>query len=264
MSTFELLTALAVTLYAISWGKLILTLREPNNPRTQCFNLLAVASIIQAGLLGHTLFHADGMSLGLSNLASLMSWWSILLLLLSSVRQPTFILSLVLTPIAILGSLMMAFWPDANDSYIISYDLAVHIVTSILAYTVLTLAIAQSLTWAWLNNRLKNKQMNILTQQMPPLQVMENLFFKMTRVGFAFLSLSILTGFIFLDDMFAQHIVHKTLLSILAWLMFLGLIIGHNHYGLRGQKAVRIAITGFVILALGFLGSKFVLERLIS
>ncbi len=263
MSTFELLTLLTLALYALSWGKLLFTLKQADQSRTFCFNVLAVASVLHAGLLGHVLFAPEGMSLGLSNLSSLMGWWSVLLLLLSSTRQPTFILSLVLTPLAALGLSAMFFWPDQANSYI-GYDLASHILTSILAYTILSLAIAQALTWIWLNSQLKSKQFNTLANQLPPLQVMENLFFKMIRVGFAFLSLSILTGFLFLDDMFAQHVVHKTLLSLLAWLMFLGLIIGQNHYGLRGQKAVRIAMGGFIILALGFLGSKLVIERLVS
>ena len=92
---------------------------------------------------------------------------------------------------------------------------------------------------------------------------METLLFQMLALGFLLLTLSLLTGFLFLEDMFAQHLVHKTVLSLLAWLLFAVLLLGHWWLGWRGQTAIRWTIAAFVLLMLAYFGSKFVLELIL-
>ena len=76
------------------------------------------------------------------------------------------------------------------------------------------------------------------------------------------LSLSLFSGFMYLDNLFAQHVAHKTILSIMAWLVFAILLYGHWQYGWRGKTAIRWTLAGFFMLMLAFFGSKFVLEYL--
>jgi len=82
----------------------------------------------------------------------------------------------------------------------------------------------------------------------------------MLWTGIALLSISIISGFAFLDDMFAQRVVHHTVLSSAAWVMYTGLLVGHRLLGWRGTTAVRWTLIAFVLLLLGYFGSKFVLE----
>jgi ABC-type uncharacterized transport system permease subunit len=89
---------------------------------------------------------------------------------------------------------------------------------------------------------------------------MESLLFQIIGAGFILLSLSLLTGFLYLDDLFAQHLVHKTVLSICAWGLFAALLIGHWRYGWRGKTAVRWTLSAFALLLIGYFGSKLVLE----
>lgn len=63
--------------------------------------------------------------------------------------------------------------------------------------------------------------------------------------------------------MFAQHLVHKTVLSTLAWLMFGGLLIGRLRYGWRGKTAIVWTLSGFAVLILAYFGSKIVLELIL-
>lgn len=74
------------------------------------------------------------------------------------------------------------------------------------------------------------------------------------------LSLSLLSGWIFLEDLFAQHLVHKTLLSLVAWVVFGILLWGRHVRGWRGSKAIRWTLAGFLLLMLAFFGSKLVRE----
>ncbi len=78
--------------------------------------------------------------------------------------------------------------------------------------------------------------------------------------GFVLLSIAQATGFMFLEDMFAQHLAHKTLLSVAAWVVFGVLLWGRFRFGWRGRTALRWTLAGFVVLMLAYFGSKFVLE----
>ena len=102
-----------------------------------------------------------------------------------------------------------------------------------------------------------------LLKVLPPLQTMETVLFDFISAGFGLLSLAIISGFLTLDNMFAQHLVHKTILTLLAWCIFGVLLIGHYWRGWRGQRAVRFTLAGFGILLLGFYGSKLVLELIL-
>jgi ABC-type uncharacterized transport system permease subunit len=93
---------------------------------------------------------------------------------------------------------------------------------------------------------------------------MEKLLFRLIALGVIALSISLLSGFIYLDDMFAQHLVHKTVLSIIAWSVFVILLWGHYMFGWRGKIAIKWSMTGFVLLMLAYFGSKFVIELVLQ
>jgi ABC-type uncharacterized transport system permease subunit len=94
--------------------------------------------------------------------------------------------------------------------------------------------------------------------------VMESLLFQMIATGYALLTLALVTGILFLEDIFAQHLVHKTVLSIIAWLVFGILLWGRWRFGWRGRVAIRWTIGGFIFLMLAYFGSKFVLELVLN
>jgi ABC-type uncharacterized transport system permease subunit len=94
--------------------------------------------------------------------------------------------------------------------------------------------------------------------------MLEDLLFKLITAGFVLLTVSLGSGMVFIDDIFAQHLVHKTLLSILAWLVFAILLWGRWRYGWRGSVAVRLTLVGIVLLLLSYFGSKFVLENILG
>ena len=53
---------------------------------------------------------------------------------------------------------------------------------------------------------------------------------------------------------------HKTVFSVLAWLVFAWLLLGRARFGWRGRKAVRVLYTGSILLLLAYAGSRFVME----
>ena len=136
----------------------------------------------------------------------------------------------------------------------------IHVIISLISYSILCLSAAQSLILKVQEKKLQsNKPIGIISS-LPSLDSMDKLLFKILALGVIFLSASLLSGFIFLEDIFAQHLAHKTILSILAWIIFVFLIYARKSYGWRGSKAANITLIGFFILFLSYFGTKTVLE----
>ena len=87
--------------------------------------------------------------------------------------------------------------------------------------------------------------------------------YDLSQAGWSLLSLSLISGWVFLGNLFAQHLVHKTLLACLAWVVFSVLLWGRNHLGWRGHKAIRWTLAGFCLLMLAYFGSKLVREYIL-
>src|SRR5690554_1246076 len=175
-------------------------------------------------------------------------------------RQPIENLLLVFLPLTAISIATAAWAPSANTKTLTEPGLITHIVLSIIAYSLITIAALQAAMLTAQEHALKNHRSHQMIKFFPPLQTMEKLLFQILFIGFALLSIAIASGFVFLDDMFAQHLAHKTLLSILAWLIFAILLYGRLAKGWRGNTAARLTIGGFIVLMLAYFGSKFVLE----
>ena len=143
----------------------------------------------------------------------------------------------------------------------LDWRLQLHAWCALLAYA--TLAIAALLaSMLWLQERALRRHQFFRgwLRALPPLTELESLLFRTIAVGFVLLTATLLTGVLFVENLLAQHLVHKTVLSVLSWLLFGGLLLGRWRYGWRGKVAVRWTLAAMALLVLGFFGSKFVLE----
>jgi len=203
---------------------------------------------------------ADGVQLSFFVVLSLTFWVINTVVLLSSRKKPLHNLFIFLLPLSSLA-IIAALLSHSHSSILqLNFQLASHVVLSILAWTLLTIATLQALLLAYQNHQLKTKANLQLLRYLPPLQTMEALLFEFLSVGELLLTLSIVTGFLFLDNIFAQHLVHKTVFSMAAWLVYGFLLIGKYRLGWRGNIAIRWTLAGFVFLMLAYFGSKLVLE----
>jgi ABC-type uncharacterized transport system permease subunit len=166
-----------------------------------------------------------------------------------------------LLPLAALSILASLNGTDSHQlENQLSKGMLSHILSSILAYSVLTIALFQAMALSMQDRQLKQHHVKGILRALPPLQTMEAILFELLWVGVILLSVSILSGMLFLEDIFAQHLIHKTILTIAAWCIFATLLWGHWQLGWRSQTAVRWTIGGFLALMLGYFGSKIVLE----
>ncbi|MBS7663550.1 cytochrome c biogenesis protein CcsA [Pseudomonas lalucatii] len=227
--------------------------------------LLALLGVLALLFHGASLFaqmnHASGLALDFFNAASLIAFAVILLSLLACSRMPVENLLLLLYPLGCLTVLLAQFMPNGTLRPINEEPgILAHILLSVIAYGILTIAVFQSLLLLLQDYQLKHKHPSGLIKSFPPLQTMESLLFGFLWAGWVLLSLSLLSGALFLDDLFAQHLAHKTILSSFAWVVFAVLLWGRHQLGWRGHKAIRWTLAGFCLLMLAYFGSKLVRE----
>lgn len=220
----------------------------------------AHALALIAALLG------DGaLRIGVSEALSLVSWQSAALLFLLCLKQPLTALRPVIYSLAAICVLCAALWPSpTNANPIGDWRIQLHVVLSILSSGLLTLAVAQAVVLAAQDRFLHRHKDAWLQRNLPPLQTMESLLFTMLAVGLFLLSLTLITGLLFIDNLFAQHLAHKTVLSICAWVILGILLWGRWRFGWRGRTAIRWTIAGYSVLVLAYFGSKIVLELLLD
>ena len=219
----------------------------------------AVAHCISTYLL---MSPQQGVDLSFFNSAAIIGLIVTLIVIFSSLKKPLENLFIGLFPLAALTILAATLFPSQNGRPF-STVLVTHILLSIFAYSLLTIAAFQAVMLFAQNHQLKHKHTVGIIKALPPLQTMERLLFEIIWVGMILLTASILTGFIFIDDMLQQQLIHKTFFSILAWLVFGTLLWGRYQLGWRGMTAVRWTLSGCATLMIGYFGTKLVLEMLI-
>lgn len=225
----------------------------------------AIAILCHLAVLLHGPLHTHVLVVSLGAAFSLFAWQAALLLWLFSLRQPIIVLGLVVYPVACV-CLLLGQWLPVGDEVRdrLDWALQVHILLSLVAYGVLTLGAVQAGVLAIQHRRLHNQKPRGRAIGLPPLQTMEHLLFRLIGAGFFLLSLAILSGGFFVDNLFTQHLAHKTILSIVAWLFFAVLLWGRWRHGWRGRMALRWTLAGYMILILAYFGSKMVLEQILG
>lgn len=264
------LSLLAAALYLTTIGTIGLRVRALANgdaalPRTAVFVAWTVAVLLHALLTFQLMRTPEGLDLGFFHALSSVSWLMVTILLVASLQRPVENVGLLLLPLAVVALLLERFAPEI--SFIPASPesgLDIHIFISLLAYSMLGLAALQAIVLWFQDRHLHNHHPGGLLRALPPLQHMESLLFQLLGAGFGLLSAALVTGFIFLEDIFAQHQVHKTVLSIVAWTLFAILLFGRWRFGWRGRKAIRWTLGGFVFLMLAYFGSKLVVELILA
>lgn len=238
---------------------------------SKSINRSALIMTCGLGVIAHcstliNLFHTPtGFDFSLFRAASLVSLFIIVLTLTSTLRRPMDNLLIALCPLAAIGvALALIDSQSKSLSSPLTGGMLLHILSSILAYSVFSMAFVQALVLYIQEKQLKMHHLNGIIQRLPPLQTMEKMLFELIWIGMVLLSLSIISGIIFIDDIFAQHLSHKTVFSVLAWLIFAVLLWGRHHQGWRSYTVIKWTIGGFVLLMMGYFGSKIVLELILS
>lgn len=223
-----------------------------------------VGALLHLGHIGLTNFSQPQINFELFAIGSLISLTIVLLLLFSSWRKPIDSLFIGLLPMAAVVLLADALNDHHAPLENISYGMVWHILLSILAYSVLTIAAVQSVLLYLQDSALKKRQTTGFIQALPPLQLMDSLLFEMIWLGMILLTASYALGWPYIFDLKEQHLGHKVVFAIISWLIFAWLLFGRYRFGWRGVIASRWTLIGTAFMILSYFGSKFVWEVLLK
>ncbi len=205
-------------------------------------------------------------------LAVLIYWFESLFFSLEGMQPPVLALAALAAPLP-------ALFPGRASAFAASFEFKLHLAVAMLAYSLFTIAILHALLMALLERRLHGSATARAALSgegdgplagplgaLPPLLTLERLLFRMVAAAFALLTLTLASGIVFSESMFgrALRFDHKTLFAVLSWATFAGLLAGRYLYGWRGRIALRWTLSGFVMLLLAYVGSRFVLEVLLG
>ena len=122
---------------------------------------------------------------------------------------------------------------------------------AVLAYSTLTIAAFHAVLMALQESRLHTRSesrgfIGTALDQLPALLTMEKLLFRMIGLGFILLSLTVLSGIVFSEQLFGKALNwdHKSVFTMLSWLLFASLLAGRRFRGWRGKTALSFTLAG--------------------
>ena len=257
-------------LYIIAGVMLVLTRLPACASRAATLLIVAIISGV-LGVVSHlvilwsAIVSGPGLSLSLGNTASFIGLQLALIALLGAVDSSLRGLAGGLLILAAIAAGLTS-GPAAAESAAVAlgWQLQAHILISLFAYGLLSVGAIVAIYALVQDRRLQARRLSSLNHIFAPLETTERLLFGITTAGCSILLLAIFSGFAFVDNLFAQHLVHKTALSILALLLFGILIAGRQFAGWRGRRAIFLYLWGFSILCLAYFGSRFILENVLG
>jgi len=253
-------SALAVLFYCLSAFLIFKQLGAEHRQRWVALAPAILAMLLQAVALNTVIIQTEGLNLGFFAAFSLIGWLITIQILLSSIYRRIESLGIVVFPVSGCASLIASLHFADHLIIVSNSEIKSHIMVSIIAYSLITLGAFQAALLAYQDHSIRQHHPGGFIRFLPPLHDMETLLFQFLGFGFICLSASLLTGFVYLEDIFSQQLVHKTVLSIVGWVILGVLLFGRFKFGWRGKTAIRWTLSAFVFLMLAFFGSKLVLE----
>jgi ABC-type uncharacterized transport system permease subunit len=263
----------AILLYGLATVLVALFLRSIKDSNVELDGGKVTASFIvaTAGAACHIAYALDisfikgALNGSLSSMTVLISGLLVVLFLLGGLVMPIRRLGILVFPLTMASIVFSFLWGNQVtllDNHSLTFS--VHIVFSLLAYCLLAIASLQALLYSYQERQIKHRTNPAMLMALPPLQTMELLLFRLVGFGFVILSFTVVSGAIFSQELFGYAFVfkHHTILALMGWLVFAIMLFKRVKQGLRGSAAVIWTISGFLLIQLGYFGTKIVSEIL--
>jgi ABC-type uncharacterized transport system permease subunit len=257
--SLELVAVLAISLYFAAAAALARPLLGSGAvPRRAALATGTLAVLLHFGVLFGT--HRGEVDLHFFAALSLVAAVIAALTLIVNLARPVAALGIILFPMAALFLAIDEFLAPPTAPFPLDWQIKLHVTIALLAYSLLAISAVLALLLATQERALRSRRLGTWAGALPPLTQTESLMFRLIGAGFALLTLTLLSGVLFIHNLRAQHQTDVAILSLIAWVVFGVLLIGRWRWGWRGRRAVNLTLFGMVILLLAFFGSKFVLE----
>lgn len=257
------ISIIAICAYLLSLALIVPGLLRYQNG----FRKLALISAIVA-LLCHVIslkfqiFRGTGQNLTLLNLGSVVSLMIAFIMTIVASRGRAWFLLPIIYSFAVINLILATFMPGEFITHLeASVPLFIHIGMALLSYATLMIAALYALQLGWMDHQLKMKRLKFMPD-MPPLMVIERKMFHITQVGVIILTLTLCTGIVYMDNIFDKENIHKSVLSIIAWFVYIVLLWGHYHEGWRGRRVIWFNFAGAFLLTLAFFGNRLIQQMM--
>ncbi|WP_144391433.1 cytochrome C assembly family protein [Pleionea sediminis] len=253
-----------ISLYVLVVATSLLKLRAARNSPSG-LNIFTLSAVLVHGLFLYLLIdQTERQNLTLFNMMSLTNWLAMIVLLINSFKRNVTLMTSIIASFALLSSALGMAYPGEPEAQLSGQWITLlHIFSAITATGFLLLAAVQAILLAFADMRLKSHPTHV-PSYFPPLQSLESFLFQWLLIGFILMSLSLVIAIFFLQEGFSNQPLHKSVLSTLAWFTFGILLVGHQWKGWRGMTAAKWTLAGFVLLSLGYFGSKLVIELILQ
>ena len=260
---------IASALYAgLAWHFLRTRWRRRASPRgLQAWERTAILAplALHGWLLYEGIFSRE-LRFGFAQALSVMMFLGVALYWIESLFYDLEGMQPLVLPLAAVAVPLPALFPGlaSSGAHADAATFKLHLALAMVAYSLFVIALLHAALMALLERRLHHKAAGVFAN-LPPLLTLEQLLFRVITAAFVFLTLTLVTGIAFSETLFgrALPVDHKTVFALLSWLTFGALLAGRALYGWRGRTALRWTLSGFVMLFLAYVGSRFVLEVLL-
>jgi ABC-type uncharacterized transport system permease subunit len=257
--------AISMVFYCIALILVTSRLFHVEGPKRHVVAIVAGVAVIFHGLaLSQAIFTLDGQNFSLTNVISLVNWIIAFTFTVLLLRLKVIIVVPVIYACSIISVALLWLLPP---QYIIHFELnpeiLAHVVLSLMAYSALMIAALYAIQLWFIQRKLKSKQL-IISSALPPLMTVEKQLYHLVIIGMGLLSLSLITGFIFLENMFTDGKGHKAILSMLAWSVYAIMLWQHYTLGCKIRTAVIYTLSGAGLLTIGYFGARVVKELILN
>jgi ABC-type uncharacterized transport system permease subunit len=270
--TFLLYAALGLYFWRTRWTSGGEAAVAAENAGVLSWERLAILApfMLHSYLLYTSLFAAAELRFGFSQALSVTLWLTVLIYWAESLIYDVKGMQALVLPLAAVCALLPAFFSGpATPAYTQTFVFRIHLLVAMLAYSLFTIAALHATLMTVLERRLHggthagpSESLAGPWASLPPLMTLEALLFRILTLGFVLLSLTLVSGFVFSEELFGQaaRFNHKTVFGVISWIIFAALLVGRHGWGWRGRTALRWTLAGFAALLLAYVGSMFVLE----
>ena len=224
----------------------------------------SIGALLHLASLSVTLVSEHALNMAMFQVGSLIALIITLLLLFSAWRKPVDNLFTGLLPMGAVVAILGAVIQHQVLLTDLSYALIWHILLSIVAFSLFTIASVQAILVILQDRNLRKHQTRGLIRSLPPLQTMDALLFESLWLAMLLLTASFVVGLPAVESLSNQHLIHKVAFSLVGWIVFATLLFGRYRFGWRGPVASKWTLTGTGFLILAYFGTQFVLEYVLD
>lgn len=253
--------------YAVAAFVVTQRMYHPEGPRLKfVFSAATLAIVCQMLALSHSLFTQEGQNFSLMNVTSLVCWLITLSFTITALRTPLVLLLPIIYSFAAVVQLLVMLLPSGVQIHHFEQSpwLLTHILIAFITYVILIMATLYSFQVSFIRHKLKQKTPLNQGTVLPSLLQSEQLLYRLVLLGTALLGVTLLSGALFSERFFALQNLHKNILSLLAFVTYSVVMIGHWRAGWHGRLANTLLVSASLILTLAYFGSRFVREVLLN